>query len=90
MIYPQCHTIILDPKSPYFLEEENQHIPLFEYDHFYLLELSNIFEPKMQYSESLDFTFSSIDNKLSSYEQWEEFSDGPIPGTAQINCTPEN
>jgi len=63
-------------------------MPSCEQDHEYLLELSNIFEPTSQYS--LEYTCICIDSEISKYEQWEEFSDGPIPGTAQINCTPVN
>jgi len=63
-------------------------MPSFEQDHEYLLELSNIFEPTSQYS--LDYTYILIDSEISKYEPWEEFSDGPIPSAAQINCTPEN
>jgi len=63
-------------------------MPSFEQDHEYLLELSNIFKPTSQYS--IDHTFALIDNEISKYEQWEELSDGPIPETVQINCTPEN
>jgi len=63
-------------------------MPSFEQDHEYLLELSKVFEPTSQYS--LDYTFASIDDEVSIYEQWEEFSDRPIPENAQINCTPEN
>jgi len=62
-------------------------MPSFEHDHFYLLELSHIFEPTPQYS--LDYTFSSIDSEISSYEKWNEEIDGAIPSEA-INCTPEN
>jgi len=63
-------------------------MPSFQQDHYYLLELSNIFEPTSQYS--LDYTFSAIDEEIAKYKQWEEFSDRPIPETVQINCTPEN
>jgi len=63
-------------------------MPSFEEDHEYLLELSHIFEPKRQYS--FDYTFDLVDDKISKYEQWEEFSDKPIPGIMQINCTPNN
>ena len=63
-------------------------MPSFEQNHEYLLELSNIFEPTSQYSR--DYTFTSIDEEITKYEQWEEFADEPIPETAQINCTPEN
>jgi len=62
-------------------------MPSFEQDHEYLLEISDIFEPKRQYS--LDYTFSSIDNEIEQDEWWEEYIDGPIPCEA-INCTPEN
>jgi len=62
-------------------------MPSFEHDHFYLLELSNILEPKRQYS--LNYTFSSIDDEIKKYEQWEEYIDGLIPCEA-INCTPKN
>jgi len=50
-------------KSPYFPEEEDQHMPSFEQDHEYLLEYSHIFEPKKQYS--FDYTFTSIDDEIS-------------------------
>jgi len=46
-------------------------------DHLYLLELSTFLEPKSQYS--FDYTFQSIDSELADYEQWDTFSDGPIP-----------
>jgi len=59
----------------------------FEQDHEYLFELSNIFEPTSQYT--LDYTFLAID-EVAKYERWEEFFDGPILETTQINCTPEN
>jgi len=39
-------------------------MPSFEHNHFYLLELALIFEPTSQYS--LDYTFSSIDNEITS------------------------
>jgi len=63
-------------------------MPSFEQDHEYHLELSSIFELTSQYL--LDNMFASIDSEISKYEQWEEFFDRPIPGTAQINCIPEN
>jgi len=50
-------------------------------DHLYLLELSTFLEPKSHYS--FDYTFQSIDDEISKYEQWEEFFDGPIPTTYQ-------
>jgi len=62
-------------------------MPSFEQDHQYLLQLSNIFEPTSQYS--LDYTFSSIDNEITSEELWEESIDGPTP-TKAIDSTPEN
>jgi len=62
-------------------------MPSFEHAHFYLLELAHIFEPTSQYA--LDYTFSSIDSEISSYEMWEEEIDGPIPLEA-IDCTTEN
>jgi len=46
-------------------------------DHLYLLKLSTLLEPKSQYS--FDYTFQSIDSELATYEQWDTFSDGPIP-----------
>jgi len=46
-------------------------------DHLYLRKLSTFLEPKSQYS--FDNTFQSIDEEITIYEQWEEFSDGPIP-----------
>jgi len=45
-------------------------------------------EPTSKYS--LDYMLASIDDEISKYEQWEVFSDGPIPETAPINCNPEN
>jgi len=59
-------------------------MPSFEQDHFFLLELAHILEPKEQYS--FDFTFDSIDQNL---ELWDEEIDGPTP-TAEIDCTPQN
>jgi len=55
-------------------------------DHLYLLELSTYLEPKSQYS--LDYTFQSIDDEISKYEQWEEFFDGPKPIHKTIECAP--
>jgi len=40
-------------------------MPSFEHDHFYLLELSTIFERQTTYH--LDYTFTSIDEELSKY-----------------------
>ena len=40
-------------------------------DHRYLLELSTFLEPKSQYV--FDYTFQSVDDEISKYEQWEEF-----------------
>jgi len=48
-------------------------------DHLYLLELLTFLEPKSQYS--FDYIFQSIDSELANYEQWDTFSDGPIPTT---------
>jgi len=62
-------------------------MPLFEHHHFYLLELSHIFEPTSQYS--LDYTFFSIDSEISGYEKWDEEIDGAIPCEV-YDCTPEN
>jgi len=50
-------------------------------DHLYLLELSTFLEPKPQYS--FDYTFQSIDSELANYEQWDTFSDEPIPTPRQ-------
>jgi len=61
----QCHTIIFNPKSHYFLKE-GQQMPSFEQDHQYLLKLWNIFEPTSQYS--LDYTFPTIDNEITNYK----------------------
>jgi len=55
-------------------------------DHLYLLKLSTFLEPKSQYS--FDYTFQSIDNEISKYEQWEEFFDGPKLIHETIECTP--
>jgi len=55
-------------------------------DHLYLLELSTFLEPKSQYS--FDYTFQSIDNEISKYEQWEEFFDGTKPIHETIECVP--
>jgi len=63
-------------------------MPSFEQDHYYLLELSNMLEPTSQYS--LDYTFSSIDNEIATYELWEEDIDGPRPSEEEIDCTPQN
>ena len=46
-------------------------------DNLYLLELSTFLEPKSQ--DSFNYTFQSIDSELATYEQWDTFSDGPIP-----------
>ena len=46
-------------------------------DRLYLLELSTFLEPKSQYS--FYYTFQSIDTELAIYEQWDTFSDRPIP-----------
>jgi len=46
-------------------------------DHLYHQELSNLLEPKSQYS--FDYTFQSIDSELVNYEKWEEIFDGPKP-----------
>jgi hypothetical protein len=59
-------------------------MPSFAEDHGRLLELSDILEPKKQYS--LDITFSSID-QLASLEDWDEEIDGPTP-TEEIDSTP--
>jgi len=61
-------------------------MPLFEQDYLCLLELSNILEPKRQYS--FDFTFSSI-SKLASLDAWDEEIDGPTP-VEKNNSTPQN
>jgi len=45
-------------------------------DHLYLVELSTFLEPKIQYS--FDYTFQSIDDEISKYEQWETLINGPI------------
>jgi len=42
-------------------------------DHLYLQELSNLLEPKSQYS--FDYTFQLIDSKLVNYKKWEETFD---------------
>jgi len=53
-------------------------------DHLYLLELSTFLEPKTQ--SSFDYTFQSIDDEISKYEQWEEFFHGPKPVYETIEC----
>jgi len=55
-------------------------------DHLYLRELSNLVEPKSQYS--LVYTFQSIDSELANYEKWQETSDGPKPTDDTIKCAP--
>jgi len=55
-------------------------------DHLYLRELSNLLEPKSQYS--LDYTFQSIDSELANYEKWEEMSDTSKPTCETIKCAP--
>jgi len=55
-------------------------------DHLYLHKLSNLVEPKSQYS--FNYTFQSIDNELANYEKWEETIDGPKPIYETIECAP--
>jgi len=55
-------------------------------DHLYLDELSNLLEPKSQYS--FDYTFKSIDSELANYDKWKEVSDRPKPIHKTIECTP--
>jgi len=62
-------------------------MPSFEQEHFFLLDLATILEPQSSYQ--FDYTFSSIDSEISSYEKWNEEIYGAIPSEA-INCTPEN
>jgi len=57
-------------------------------DHLYLLELSTFLEPRFQYS--FDYTFQSINNESSKYEQWKELFYGPKPIHGTIECTPYN
>jgi len=57
----------------------------FEY-HLYLLKLSTFLEPKSQYS--FDYTFQSIDDEITKYEQWQEFFDGSKPTHETIECAP--
>jgi len=55
-------------------------------DHLYLCELSNLLEPKSQYST--DYTFQSIDSKLANYEKSEEAIDRPKPIRETIKYAP--
>jgi len=61
-------------------------MPSFEQDYLFLLELSNILEPKRQYS--FDFTFSSI-GELASLDAWDEKIVGPTP-VEKNDSTPQN
>jgi len=74
MRQPQCHTIILISKSPYFM-------PSFEQDHFFLLDLSTILEPQTSYR--FDYTFGSIDEEIANTtkeeNEWNEYDNGPTP-----------
>ena len=61
-------------------------MPSFEQDHFFLLELANIFEPLS--TQHFDQSYQSIEALL--YEDpWDETIDGPIPSEA-IDCTPRH
>jgi len=53
-------------------------------DHLYVLELSKLLEPRSQYSG--DYTFTSIDSKISRYEQREELFHGPKLTHEKIDC----
>jgi len=55
-------------------------------DHLYLPELSNLVEPKSQYS--FDYTFQSIDSELTNNAKWEEALDRPKPIYETIECAP--
>jgi len=55
-------------------------------DHLYLRKLSNLLEPKSQYST--DYTFQSIDSELANYEKWEEAIERPKPIYETIECAP--
>jgi len=61
-------------------------MPSFEQDHFFLLKLSTILEPKSSYH--FDYTYSSIDSLLDQ-ETWNPHVDGPIPSEA-VDCTPQH
>jgi len=61
-------------------------MPSFEKNHFFLLELANVFEPQTSYH--LDHTYSSID-QIADLSKWDESIDGPTT-TEEIDCTPWN
>ena len=61
-------------------------IPSFEQDHFFLLELANIFEPLS--TQHFDQSYQSIE-ALIYEDPWDEHIDGPIPSEA-IDCTPQH
>jgi hypothetical protein len=61
-------------------------MPSFEQDHFFLLELANIFEPLSTQHFGQDF--GSIDTLLQD-EPWDEHLEGPTP-VAEVDSTPQN
>ena len=61
-------------------------MPSFEQDHFFLLELANIFEPLS--SHHFDQSYQSIEALLHE-DPWDERIDGPTP-TEAIDCTPQH
>jgi len=61
-------------------------MPSFEQEHFFLLEFSNILEPKSSYR--LDYTYTSIYSLLEQVT-WDPVLDGPTP-KKEVNCMPES
>jgi len=61
-------------------------MPSFEEDHFFLLELANIFEPLS--TQHFGQSFESIETLLEE-ETWDEYLEGPTP-VAEIDSTPQH
>jgi len=61
-------------------------MPSFEKEHFFLLELENVFEPQSSYHH--DYSYSSIE-QIADLSSWDESINGPTP-TEQTDCTPQN
>jgi len=61
-------------------------MPSFEQDHFFLLELANIFES--QSTQHFGQSFSSYESLLND-EPWDEHVEGPLPDT-EIDDTPRS
>ena len=62
-------------------------MPSFERDHPYLLALAKLRKPTKSYH--LDYTFGSINEILSTNDEWNEL-DGPTPSHELIDSTPHS